>query len=56
MNQEDKKNPKNWTEEERDRVVGLFDLLIKMDKEQNPDLYKLPKGVVLDGHGDEVTL
>lgn len=56
MNQEDKKNPNNWTTEERDRIVGFFDLLIKMDKEQNPDLYKLPKGVVLDGHGREVTL
>lgn len=56
MNQEEKKNPKNWTKEERDRVVGLFDLLIKMDKQQNPDLYKLPKGVVLDGHGNKVTL
>lgn len=56
MNQEDKKNPASWTKEERDRVVGLFDLLIKMDKEQNPDLYKLQKGVVLDGHGNEVTL
>ena len=56
MNQEDKKNPNNWTEEERDRVAGLFDLLIKMDKKQNPDPYKLPKGVVLDGHGREVTL
>ena len=56
MNQEDKKNPANLTEEERDRVVGLFDLLIKMDKEQNSDLYKLPKGVVLDGHGNQVTL
>lgn len=56
MNQKDKKNPINWTEEERDRVVGLFDLLIKMDKEQNPDLYKLPKGVVLDRNGNQVTL
>jgi hypothetical protein len=56
MNQEDKRNTNNWTEEERDGIVGLFDLLIKMDKKQNPDLYKLPKGVVLDGHGREVTL
>jgi len=40
MNKDDKKNPKNWTEEERDRVVGFFSLLLKMDKKQNPDLYK----------------
>ena len=60
MNTEDKKNPNNWTQEERDRVVGFFDLLIKMDKEQNPALYKKRKDgenmVVLDGHGNEVTL
>lgn len=56
MNQEDKKDPTNWTEEERDRIVGLFDLLLKMDKKQNPDLYKLPEGTVLDGRGNEVTL
>lgn len=29
-----------WTKEERDRIVGFFDLLIKVDKRQNPHLYK----------------
>lgn len=36
----DKRNPNNWTNEERDRVVGAFNLLIEMDKKQNPHLYK----------------
>jgi len=56
MNTEDKKYHTNWTEEERDRIVGLFDLLIKIDKKQNPDLYKLPKGVALDKDGNQVIL
>ncbi len=42
MNKEDKKDPNNWSKEERDRIVGLFDLLIKIDKRQNPDRYKKP--------------
>lgn len=42
MNQEDKKNPKNWTKEERDTVVKVFDWLLKQDRKQNPDLYKKP--------------
>jgi len=57
---EDKKNLKNWTQEERDRVVAVFAWLLEQDKKQNPDLYKTKKGnedmVVLDGHGNEVTL
>jgi len=36
---EDKKSSE-WTQEERDRVVGCFRILIEMDKKQNPDLYK----------------
>jgi hypothetical protein len=60
MNQEDKGDPKNWTEEERDRVVGLFQLLLKIDKRQNPDLYKTTGNrqnkTVLDEGGNEVTL
>lgn len=56
MNQKDNKNSNHWTLEERDRIVGLFDLLIKMDKEQNSDLYKLPEGVVLDKDGNHITL
>jgi hypothetical protein len=60
MDQEDKSNPKNWTEEERDRVVGLFQLLLKIDKRQNPDLYRTvgdrQNRVVLDKDGNEITL
>lgn len=32
-----------WTEEERMRIVGAFDLLLKMDKKQNPHLYEIKK-------------
>jgi hypothetical protein len=60
MNQEDKRDPKNWTEEERDRVVGFFQLLLQVDKRQNPDLYRKSKNshnmIVLDKDGNEVTL
>jgi hypothetical protein len=60
MSQENKRNPKNWTEEERDRVVGLFKLLLQIDKRQNPDLYKTVRNkqdmTVLDKDGNEVTL
>ena len=59
MINEDKQNPTHWTQEERDRIVGLFDLLLKMDKKQNPDSYKagkLKEGTVLDSSGREVTL
>lgn len=59
MINEDKQNPTHWTQEERDRIVGLFDLLLKMDKKQNPDSYKISKlkeGTVLDSSGREVTL
>jgi hypothetical protein len=40
MNKEDKRNPNNWTKEERDRVVGEFELLLQMDKKQKHDRYK----------------
>ena len=59
MINEDKQNPTHWTQEERDIIVGLFDLLLKMDKKQNPDAYKtdkLKEGAVLDSSGREVTL
>lgn len=60
MNNEDKRNLKNWTDEERDRVVGVFELLLKMDKKQNPDRYKPIKPssdhIVLDKDGNEVKL
>ncbi len=39
MNEEDKKNPKNWTKEETDRVVAVFQRLLDQDKKQNPHLY-----------------
>jgi hypothetical protein len=39
MNTKDKKNPNNWTPEERGRVVRVFEWLLKEDKKQNPDLY-----------------
>lgn len=32
-----------WTEEERVRIVGAFDLLLKMDRKQNPHLYEIKK-------------
>lgn len=36
----DKRDSKNWNEEERDRVIGVFQWLLKEDKKQNPHLYK----------------
>lgn len=33
----------SWTTEEKERVVSLFSLLLKMDKKQNPHLYKQKK-------------
>ena len=34
-----KKN-REWTEEEKRNVVGVFELLLKVDKRINPDKYK----------------
>ncbi len=56
MNNKDKRNPENWTKEELDNVVNAFQWLLEQDKKQNPDLYKLPKGVVLDKDGNHITL
>lgn len=56
MNQEDKRNPKNWTKEETDRVVAVFQWLLEQDRKQNPGRYKLPKGAVLDKDGNQVIL
>ncbi|MBP7846340.1 MAG: hypothetical protein KA007_02775 [Candidatus Pacebacteria bacterium] len=56
MNQEDKRDLKNWTKEETDRVVAVFQWLLDQDRKQNPDRYKLPKGVVLDKDGNQVIL
>ncbi len=34
-----------WTTEERDRIVAVFEWLLKEDKKQNPEKYrKLPTG------------
>lgn len=35
-----KKESDNWTEEERKRVVAVFEWLLKEDKKQNPELYR----------------
>ena len=40
MNTEDKRKPENWTLQERERVVKVFEWLLKEDKKQNPHLYK----------------
>jgi hypothetical protein len=32
-----------WTNEERDRIVGAFQILLKADKKQNPHLYEIKK-------------
>ena len=57
MNNIDKRNLKNWTKEERDRVVGLFEMLIEMDKKQNPDLYNHKKDrIVINKDEEEVIL
>ena len=46
MSGQDKTNPKNWTKEEKDRVVGAFQWLLKEDKKQNPNLYKKRKKTI----------
>jgi hypothetical protein len=56
MNQENNKKSDSWNEEEMNNVVGLFDLLLKIDKRNNPDLYKLPKGIILDKDGNQIKL
>ncbi|MEN9551950.1 MAG: hypothetical protein RI935_327 [Candidatus Parcubacteria bacterium] len=40
MDKEDKRNPDNWTKEELDRVVKVFEWLIKEDRKQNPHHYQ----------------
>jgi hypothetical protein len=37
--EEDKRKPPKWTKEETDRVVAVFELIISMDKKQNPENY-----------------
>lgn len=36
----DKRDRIEWTDEERDRIVGFFSLLLKIDKRENPELYE----------------
>ncbi len=43
-----KNNTIAWTDEERSRIVGFFDLLLKMDRKQNPHLYE-QKEKTIDG-------
>lgn len=35
-----KKNNNDWTTEERERVVSVFEWLLKEDKKQNPENYE----------------
>jgi|GEM_PF-2938601 len=54
MNYKNKKDPKNWTEEETARVVSVFEWLLKEDRKQNPKLYK--NQVVKNNFGEDITL
>lgn len=36
---EDDRKAVNWTDEERENIVGFFDLLLKIDKRHNPEKY-----------------
>lgn len=56
MNQEDKRNPDNWSKEELDTVVRVFQWLLEQDRKQNPDLYKPQKEIVIDKEENEVKL
>lgn len=40
MSSIDKRDPNKWNQEEKDRIVGAFKILIEMDKKQNPELYR----------------
>lgn len=42
--------------DEMKNLIDVFDWLLKQDKKQNPDLYKLPEGVVLDKEGNQIIL
>jgi hypothetical protein len=33
------KDSKEWTEEDRQNIVGFFDLLLKIDMRHNPEKY-----------------
>ncbi len=36
-------DPKTWTKEETENIVGFFDLLLKIDRRHNPERYKKNK-------------
>ena len=42
---DEKAKPKSaeWTKEERDNIVGAFQILLEMDKKQHPENYKKPE-------------
>ena len=35
-----KKHRVEWNKEEKDRIVGFFSLLLKVDRRENPELYE----------------
>lgn len=35
-----------WTTEERDRIVAVFEWLLKEDRKQNPENYQKKQGIV----------
>ena len=43
MNTEDTKNINNWTPEESERIVKVFEWLLKEDERQNSRLYENSK-------------
>lgn len=57
MNKKDKSNSQKLSKEDISDLAKFFGLLMKMDKKQNPHLYRSPKdGTVLDKDGNEVKL
>jgi len=55
MNQEDKKNLNNWTKDETDRVVAVFQWLLDQDKKQNSHLYT-KKTTLGKGRSDSIKI
>jgi len=48
MDQENNKPKEIYTKEEMDNVVGLFEVLLKIDKRKNPEKYKTIKEIDSD--------
>lgn len=42
----EKRKPSEWTKEETDRIVAVFELLISMDKKQHPENYQKPTEII----------